>query len=287
MSALSPGQCVALALAAALSTACAQGPSSDNAAKEASLTGNPEESRIVDGYTYTTTPVEAKIGPHRFAFPANYYDDQIGPAIGGGVGLTLMWPELDAAPPGTRSTRSMSDHHRAVSMSVDYVDAVPIGDLLQRMTSTESRTEDGSTERQDPRDRLDMRKPAPEHFGLTPYVVDEDRMVTYSKEYQEQRGSAPLRSARYEGDWYIARSSGDTLSTFIKCDQPQNGSQGLEIKGDALVSDGADIVTSCSHYLVDQADSLSVTLFYPSVVLRDWKTIEDAARNVLARYKVR
>ena len=288
MSVLSPSRCIALALAVALNTtACAQEPSSEKTEKEAAMTENPAESRTVDGYTYTTKPVEARIGPHRFAFPANYYDDQIGPAIGGGVGLTLMWPELDAAPPGTRSTRSMSDHHRAISMSIDHVDAVPIGSLLQRRTSTESKTEDGSIERQDPRNRLDMRRPAPEQFGLTPYVIDEDRMAAYSKAYSDQRGRPPVRNPRYEDDWYIARSSGDTLSTFIKCDQPRNGSQGLEIKDGALVSDGADMVASCSHYFVDQADSLSVTLFYPSVLLKDWKSIEDAARNVLARYKVR
>ena len=288
MSVLSPSRCIALALTVALSTtACAQGPSSEKTEKEAAVTENPAESRTVDGYTYTTKPVEARIGPHRFAFPANYYDDQIGPAIGGGVGLTLMWPELDAAPPGTRSTRSMSDHHRAISMSIDHVGAVPIGSLLQRRTSTESKTEDGSIERQDPRNRLDRRKPAPEQFGLTPYVIDEDRMAAYSKDHLDQRGRPPVRNPRYEDDWYIARSSGDTLSTFIKCDQPQNGRQGLEIKGAALVSDGADRVASCSHYFVDQADSLSVTLFYPSVLLKDWKSIEDVARNVLARYKVR
>ena len=288
MSVLSPSRCIALALAVALNTtACAQEPSSEKTEKEAAMTENPAESRTVDGYTYTTKPVEARIGPHRFAFPANYYDDQIGPAIGGGVGLTLMWPELDAAPPGTRSTRSMSDHHRAISMSIDHVDAVPIGSLLQRRTSSESKTEDGSIERQDPRNRLDMRRPAPEQFGLTPYVIDEDRMAAYSKAYSDQRGRPPARNPRYEDDWYIARSSGDTLSTFIKCDQPRNGSQGLEIKDGALVSDGADMVASCSHYFVDQADSLSVTLFYPSVLLKDWKSIEDAARNVLARYKVR
>lgn len=288
MSVLSPSRCIALALAVALNTtACAQGPSSEKTEKEAAMTENPAENRTVDGYTYTTKPVEARIGPHRFAFPANYYDDQIGPAIGGGVGLTLMWPKLDAAPPGTRSTRSMSDHHRAISMSIDHVDAVPIGSLLQRRTSTESKTEDGSIERQDPRNRLDMRRPAPEQFGLTPYVIDEDRMAAYSKAYSDQRGRPPVRNPRYEDDWYIARSSGDTLSTFIKCDQPRNGSQGLEIKDGALVSDGADMVASCSHYFVNQADSLSVTLFYPRVLLKDWKSIEDAARNVLARYKVR
>lgn len=288
MSVLSPSRCIALALAVALSTtACAQGPSSEKTEKEAAMTENPAESRTVDGYTYTTKPVEARIGPHRFAFPANYYDDQIGPAIGGGVGLTLMWPKLDAAPPGTRSTRSMSDHHRAISMSIDHVDAVAIGSLLQRITSTESKTEDGSIERQDPRNRLDMRRPAPERFGLTPYLIDEDRMAAYSMAYADQRGKPPVRNPRYEDDWYIARSSGDALSTFIKCDQPQDGRQGLEIKGAELISDGADRVASCSHYFVDQADSLSVTLFYPSVLLKDWKSIEDAARDVLARYKVR
>lgn len=151
MCVMPPSRCLALAMTAALSaTACAKAPTTGKGENEAAISENTAESRTLDGYTYTTKPVEARIGPHRFAFPANYYDDQIGPAIGGGVGLTLMWPSLQAAPPGTRPTRSMADHYRAISVSIDYVRKVPISGLLQRMASNEATTEDGAIERTDP-----------------------------------------------------------------------------------------------------------------------------------------
>jgi len=287
MSVLSPSRCIALALAAALNTACAQGPSSDKAEKEAAMTENPAESRTIDGYTYTTQPVVAEFGPHRFAFPANYYDDQIGPAIGGGVGLTLMWPSLQAAPPGTRPTRSMADHYRAISISIDYVDKVPISGLLQRMASTEATTEDGAIERTDPRRRLDLRTPGTPQFGLIPYAIDETRMEAYAQAYSKQRGEAPARNPRTEKDWYVARSGNDELTTFIRCDQPLNGLNGLVIEGELLVPDDAPEVASCTHNVVDIPDSLSMSIRYPRVVLKDWKAIEDAARATLDRYRIR
>jgi len=277
-----------LALAVALNTtACAQGPSSEKTEKEASTAENPEESRNVDGYTYTTKPVEAKIGPHRFAFPANYYDDQIGPAIGGGVGLTLMWPSLQAAPPGTRPTRSMADHYRAISVSIDYVDKVPVSGLLQRMASTEATTEEGAIERTDLRRRLDLRTPGTPQFGLIPYAIDETRMEAYAQAYSKQRGEAPARNPRTEKDWYVARSGDDELTTFIRCDQPLNGLNGLVIEGELLVPDDAPEVASCTHNVVDTSDSLSMTIRYPRVLLKDWKAIEDAARATLSRYRIR
>ena len=251
------------------------------------MTENPAESHTLDGYTYTTKPVVAEIGPHRFAFPANYYDDQIGPAIGGGVGLTLMWPSLQAAPPGTRPTRSMAEHYRAISVSIDYVDKVPISGLLQRMASTEATTEDGAIERTDPRRRLDLRTPGTPQFGLIPYAIDETRMEAYAQAYSKQRGEAPVRNPRTEKDWYVARSGDDELTTFIRCDQPLNGLNGLVIEGELLVPDDAPEVASCTHNVVDIPDSLSMSIRYPRVVLKDWKAIEDAARATLDRYRIR
>jgi len=284
---MSPGRCLTLALTTALSaTACAKAPPTEKEGKEAAMSENPAERRTVDGYTYTTKPVEAKIEPHRFAFPANYYEDQIGPAIGGGVGLTLMWPSLQAAPPGTRPTRSMADHYRAISVSIDYVNAVPIAGLLQRMASTEATTEEGSVSREDPRRRLDMRTPGSAQFGLIPYAIDEEKMAVFSQNYSKQRGELPTRNPGSEKVWYVGRSVDNQLTTFIRCDQPQAGLDGLVIEGELLVPDEADTVASCTHNIVDINDSLSVTLRYPRVLLKDWKSIEDVARATLARYKV-
>ncbi len=288
MSVMAPSRCLALAMAAALSaTACANAPAAGMGEKEAAISENTTESVTLDGYTYTTLPVEARIGPHRFAFPANYYDDQIGSAIGGGVGLTLMWPDLQAAPPGTRPIRTMTDHYRAINVSIDYVDKVPISRLLQRMASTEATTEEGSIERTDPRRRLDLRSPGTLQFGLVPYVIDETRMAAYAQAYSKRRGEAPVRNPRTEKEWYVARSGDDELTTFIRCDQPLDGLNGLVIEGELLVPDAAPMVASCTHDLVDIPDSLSMTIRYPRVLLKDWKAIEDAARATLERYRIR
>ena len=288
MSGNAPSRCLALAMAAALSaTACAKAPAAEMGGKEAAMSENSAESRTLDGYTYTTKPVDARIGPHRFAFPANYYDDQIGPAIGGGVGLTLMWPSLQADPPGTRPTRSMADHYRVISVSIDYVDKVPVAGLLQRMSSTEATTEDRAIERIDPRRRLDLRTPGTPQFGLIPYAIDETRMEAYAQAYSNQRGEVPARNPRTEKEWYVARSGDDELTTFIRCDQPLNGLSGLVIEGELLVPDAAPEVASCTHDLVDIPDSLSMTIRYPRVLLKDWRAIEDAVRVVLVSYRVR
>jgi len=70
--------------------------------------------RTVSGQTYTTQPVEARLGPHRFMFPANLYYNQTGPLADGGVMLTVFWPDFDAAPPGDRPVRSTQDSRRQV-----------------------------------------------------------------------------------------------------------------------------------------------------------------------------
>lgn len=287
MSVKSSARCVTAALAVALSAgACAKAPSTDEGRKETTMSEDSSESRTIDGYTYTTAPVEVKLGPHRYAFPANLYDDQIGPAIGGGVGLTLMWPELKAAPPGTRGSRSMADHHRALSISVNHIDRVPIADLLGRMTSTEATSEEGSIYRQDPTRRLDMRKPGADQYGLTPYSIDETRMAEFTTAHQKQTGMQAKRNPNFESDWYIARSADGALATFIKCDKLQQGRDGLALQGDQLVIDESVPVSGCTHNIVDAENNLSLTLFYPRVFLKDWKAIEDAARSLLVAYKV-
>lgn len=287
MSVMSSGRCLALAVAFAVSaSACAKAPPTEKGEKEAAMSEDSSQRRTIDGYTYTTAPVVAKLGPHRYAFPANLYDDQIGPSIGGGVALTLMWPGLQAAPPGTRSSRSMDEHHRAITASIDYLDAIPASALLPRKTSTEATTEEGSVNRHDPRRRLELRVPGADQFGLTPYAIDEGRMALFSKEYEKQRGEPVTRNPRTEDEWYIARAADGELATFIKCGPPQGGGEGLVIQGDHLIPDGAPVVASCTHYFVDSKDNLAVTLFYPRVLLKDWKAMEDATRAVLARYKV-
>lgn len=288
MSVMSSGRCLTVALAVALSTsACAKAPPTEKGEKEAAMSEDSSQRRTVDGYTYTTAPVEATLGPHRYAFPANLYDNQIGPAIGGGVGLTLMWPELKAAPPGTRASRSMADHYRAVSMAVDYIDKVPIAELLERRTSTDTTSEEDSVYRKDPRRRLDMRKAGATQFGLTSYSIDEQQMLQFGKAFEQQTGMPAKRNPNIEDDWYIARSPDGSIASFIRCGKLGEDGDGLTLEGDqpVAVPDQSTPVSFCTHYFVDGNNSLSIRLAYPRVLLKDWKAMEDAARTVLARYR--
>ena len=54
-----------------------------------------------------------------------------------------------------------------------------------------------------------------------------------------------------------------------------------------LVPDDAPEVASCTHNVVDIPDSLSMTIRYRRVLLKDWKAIEDAVRATMARYMIR
>lgn len=287
MRATSSGRCIMLAATIALSaSACAKAPPTDTGTQKAAMSEHENDSRTVDGYTYTTAPVEAKLGPHRYAFPANLYDNQMGPAVGGGVGLTLMWPELQAAAPGTRAARTMADHHRAISLSVDHIDGVPITTLLDRLTSSEATSEEGSVYRGDPRRRLDMRTPGAAQFGLTPYAIDETKMAQFGKAYEQQTGLPAKRNPGIEDDWYIARSTDGSIATFIKCDKLTDGRDGLTLEGGLLVADQSTVISGCTHYFVDSANNLSLRMTYPRVLLKDWSAMESAARAVLAKYKV-
>ena len=278
---LTLGICIALSAAA-----CAQAPPTEKREQEAVMSEDPSKSRTIDGYTYTTAPVVAQLGPPRYAFPANLYDDQIGPAVGGGVGLTLMWPDLRAAPPGTRSSRTMADHHRAITIAVDHIDGVPIAELMDRRTSTDASSEEGSVFRKDPRERLDMRKPGTEQFGLTTYAIDESHMAAFGDAYEQETGLPATRNPSFEDDWYIARSADGAIASFIKCDKITNGHDGLRLEGERPIADHRTVISGCTHYFVDLDDSLSLHLTYPRILLKDWKAMESATRAALAKYKV-
>ncbi len=84
-----------------------------------------------------------------------------------------------------------NDFRKEISVRINYVDRVPVEGLLERYASNESITEARSLEREDPRERLDLRTALPEMLGLTPYAIDEARMVQYAKLYQERSGAPP------------------------------------------------------------------------------------------------
>jgi len=188
---MSPGRCLALALAVAASaSACARPPSNEHERNPA-MSGATQTGRTLNGHTYTDAPVDVKLGPTTFRFPANYLDSQIAPWPGEGVTLVIEWPDMKPTAPGARADPRTNDFRKEISVRINYVDRVPVEGLLERYASNESITEAGSLEREDSRERLDLRTALPEMLGLTPYAIDEARMVQYVKLYQERGGAPP------------------------------------------------------------------------------------------------
>lgn len=274
-----------LAAAVALSaTACAPTPPQDNG-RRSDVTEQTRHGRVVDGYTYTSTPVEVALGPSRFKIPANYFDNQIGP-FGEGLSLKLEWPGMEPTQPGARAAPRTNDFRREISVSVDFIDRLPIAGAMARRVTNDAVTPEGSLERRDPTERLELRVPKPDRMGLTPYDIDQNLLVAYAKAYEVKFGRPHHRNPAFEPDWYVARADDGEISTFIKCDNAHHRGDGVTLEGDRVISEDRVVAAGCTHYFVDLQNNLSISLSYKRVFLKDWKRMEEAVRRVLKQYRV-
>lgn len=239
--------------------------------------------RTINGHIYSDAPVDVKLGPNTFRIPANYLDSQIAPWPGEGVTLVIEWPDMTPTPPGARANPRTNDFRKEIAVAINYIDRIPIETSLSRLSSNEALTEAESVERRDPRDRLDLRVAQPQTLGLTPYAIDEAKMALYSKDYDARYGKPPVRNPAYEEDWYVARDQNGTLATFIKCESTTFRGDGVRLEGNNVVDEEDPVAAGCVHYFVDAGNKLSITLNYKRAFLKDWKRMEDAVRDVLAR----
>lgn len=274
---------LACALAVALSAgACARPPSTENS-KNPAMSDAPQTGRTINGHTYTDAPVDVKLGPNTFRIPANYLDSQIAPWPGEGVSLVIEWPDMKPTAPGARANPRTNDFRKEISVLINYVDRAPIERMLERYSSNDSMTEDGSVEERDPRDRLDLRRAGAEVMGLIPYAIDESKMAAYARKYEDAYGKTPVRNPAFEGDWYVSRGTDGELTSFIKCDSKAFREDGVRVVGNELIDEPGDTAASCIHYFVDVESKLSISMDYKRAFLKDWKRIEDAVRELLKR----
>ncbi|CAD2244726.1 Smlt3025 familytype IV secretion system inhibitor [Xanthomonas arboricola] len=284
---MSSGRCLALALAVAVTgSACARTPSPEQK-RTSPMSGTVTTGRTINGHTYSDAPVDVKLGPNTFRIPANYLDSQIAPWPGEGVTLVIEWPDMTPTPPGARANPRTNDFRKEISVRINYIDRAPIETSLERHSSNDAITEANSVERRDPRQRLDLRLAQQDTLDLTPYAIDEAKMLAYSKEYEDRYGKPPIRNPAYEDDWYVARDSSGGLTTFIKCDSTKFRGDGVRLEGAEVVHEKGAVAASCVHYFSDIENKLSITLNYKRAFLKDWKRMEDAVRTVLAGTKVR
>ena len=223
-------------------------------------------------------PVEFSLGPNRFVLPANWFADGFGPDFQGGVTLALHWPSLEPYPPGQPygSFTTGPMRNQAITVSIDYIDRVPIDELPGRYV-----TASNDFELRDPSENLALRDRLPDRFGLEVYRTNLERVALHSA--REMR--RPPRSAEaYLGahnDWFIARDSSDRIRTVVMCDDGRRP-EGFEIHNEALVSvPGSTRWPLCSHRFSMPEFSLSIDASYHRPILRDWRRIESAVRDAL------
>ena len=231
-------------------------------------------------YGYNDRPVEARLGPHRYLIPANYFRDQIGPDFQGNFSLLVQWPDLQPLPPGERSKQDMETFAKQITISPDYVDRVPMESLLEK--SIQPHVSETSPSYQDPRERLDLRDEQAPAFGLTPYWINREKLEAYAEQRTALDGYSYPINPSLDEDWYLGRDAADRLTTVIKCGA-HTKPDGLVMKGEKVIREG-NRSTSCTHYFLMPDKKISFSLFYARVFLKDWKRIEDHARALLTRY---
>ena len=244
------GLACAVLVAALAAGGCARAPSTGSDGDILGRFSGATSTRTVGGRTYTTQPVEANLGPHRFMFPANLYYNQIGPFSDGGVMLAVFWPGLHAAPPGDHPVRSVEDGYRQVTIALRYVGRGRAADYLAR--------------------DLAGRVVLPTRWGLTPYAVDRSRVARGVREV------AP--------DWYVVRDGDGRVRTFISCDSWEHVPDGVLMEGGTLVRSSGDRVAMCRHSMVDVERGIAVEMSYVRVMLVDWRRLEGTTRELMRHH---
>jgi hypothetical protein len=234
-------------------------------------------------YGYNDRPVEAHLGPHRYLIPANYFRDQIGPDFQGNFSLLVQWPDLQPLPPGERSHQDMDTFARQITISPYYVDRVPIETRLD--ASLKPIAPADSPDYQDPINLLELRDRQPEIYGLTPYWVDPEGFSAYLDKMEQENGYRSHAKLEEQPDWYIARNAAGEVATVIKCGSHLQ-KDGFIIQGEQVVRDGHRS-TECSHEIVIVEDKILLSIDYARVFLKDWKKIEQRARDLFSQYRTR
>lgn len=234
-------------------------------------------------FTYTNEPQLTKLGPHRFMIPANYFTDQIGPDFQGGALLELVWPKLEAAPPGwTRTTNALQQAH-LIRANLDYIDRWPLQNAMDSSLRTGS---DDPILRQNPTANIDYRTRMEDVLGLERWVVSEEDKARYLKltEGQSDRYGLPADPWDFE-DWYLRRDAQGHVLTRMRCDPPTKP-DGLIIQGNALIKGENPRVAMCTHTFSLPKYDVILGVTYPRVLMHDWERIEARYRAVMDRYYI-
>lgn len=242
---------------------------------------------------YTDQPVEARLGPHRFKIPANYFDTQLGPDFQGNMRLILQWPDLQPLAPGERYFEGGELRlARNIDITPDYIDRVPLQTSLERALI--SNVDSDQERRDDPALNPDLRIHGAAVAGLTPYYTDFAKVDAYQRALDREKpgggrpGAEPAsragdRDAAFNNDWFVGRDANGTLTTVIKC-TARELPDGAEIDGDTLRLLDAPKLSMCSHDFTLPGYDARINVSYLRVFMKDWRRIEQRIRGLFEQY---
>lgn len=230
---------------------------------------------------YNDKPVQAKLGPHRFEIPANYFDTQLGPDFQGNMRLIVQWPDLQPLAPGVRYFDDQDRFRKGVNITPSFIDRVPLDSLLERIIRSDIDSPQAAQE--DPSLNIDLRLRGEPVFGLQPYYLDFHKLDAYLlKQHGDKVDLARQRESALNRDWFVQRDAQGKLTTVITC-SAREMPDGVVLDGDTLEQIKPPIAT-CEHSLILPRYNTRVTVEYLRVFLKDWQRIDARVRGLFDQY---
>jgi hypothetical protein len=186
--------------------------------------------------------VEARLGPHRFAFARSYL--RFGMAPGNDTTIELVMTMPDLAPMKREPPSGSLEGAEKVEVWVRALDEAAMGRVFSDWMRLEH-----SDPKPDPLSDDKPRIKGDAVSGLMPFYLD----LAALRRQAEARGEKPDTVASphrvYNRDWYLAYDADGTMVSFIEC-TPKILDDGLALfdghlhRGDA---GNTDVVAECDH----------------------------------------
>lgn len=220
---------------------------------------------------------QACLGPYLLEIPQNYFENQIGTEHDGLFAIALEYPSLEPFKPGERMHLSVDVSVRTVRVIYDFIDRLPVEEVMKR-SYTPMDYQIG-----DPEHSLDTRIKGEIENGLTPYLIDMQRIrAHYAREgYKPNAGVMEL--AGYK-DWFIGRDDAGSVNTVIKCTPRGIIESGVDYQDGKMVKNDAMGVARCDHVmLIPKLDTI-VRITYPREGVQHWQRIEERAQELIVQF---
>lgn len=201
--------------------------------------------------------------------------------------LEALWPDL--TPWRENNPADDKEFHapgggRMIKMEI-YFGGTGMAKFLNRMISEYEPGDQGygyKSEVNLPDDTLDKRIKGERKYGLQPYYVDFNKVLSFlNRNKTVPITTLDVYQKSRTDDWFIQRDSAGTVSTLIRCtskevaDPPEASITGREVV----------LVPYCEHMILLPKYNAHLDIHYRRVFLPKWEAIEHAVRALLTQFE--